>query len=380
MKPGALVVGGGIAGAGVAAALAPDAAVTLVEQEAALAYHTTGRSAAVLFGNLGAGPIRPLTHASRPVLEDPSELSVDHPLLSPRGGLIVANSEEREALTALYEVGLATGAAMHPVDGDEARRICPALLPEAAETALWDPLAADIDIAALHQGFVRTMRAHGGEIRTSCTLVSGRRGPTGWVVDLGDGTTWEGDIVVDAAGAWGDIVAERCGIAPVGLTPMRRTAFMVTGPEGSEDWPLVIGCGTGSESTFYFKPDGPQLLCSLSEETPQQPQDARPEEIDVALAIERINATTTLGIRHVRSSWAGQRTFSPDRSMVIGPDPTEPTFVWLVGQGGTGIQSSPAAGRLAAATALGRELPADLAAAGVDPEALSPARFQDLSL
>ncbi len=365
-----LIVGGGIAGVGVGAFLAPHADVTLAEQETSLAYHTTGRSAALFFENYGAGPIRPLTKASRTYFDHPPDGLVDHPLISPRGALTIAREDQLGHLEATYAEGVAAGAQVERISPERALEVCPSLRREAVAAALWEPDAADIDVAGLHQAFVRTMRAAGASITTGAEVHRATHEGQGWRVDLGT-TTWAGDVIVDAAGAWGDVVAERCGVAPIGLQPLRRTAFMVGGSDASRGWPLVADV----DYDWYFKPDGEQILCSLADETPSPPCDARPQEIDVALAIDRINAATDLGIRHVRSQWAGLRTFAPDRSMVIGPDPRQPAFVWLVGQGGTGIQTAPAASRLAAALVLGRSVPDDMTAAGVDPVALSPERL-----
>jgi len=175
---------------------------------------------------------------------------------------------------------------------------------------------------------------------------------------------------VNAAGAWGDTVASLVGLSPVGLQPLRRTAFMVTGDMDWAAWPMVVSAA----HDYYFKPDGPQVLCSPSDETPSEPVDARPDPLDVALAIEKINEATTLEIRSVRSEWAGLRTFAPDRDLVIGPDPEEPTFFWMVGQGGTGIQAAPATAELLAALVRGESVPAHIEAVGVDLEDVSPAR------
>jgi D-arginine dehydrogenase len=180
------------------------------------------------------------------------------------------------------------------------------------------------------------------------------------------------DVVIDAAGAWGDIVASLGGVEPVGLEPRRRTAFMVPGDISYAGWPLVADVDNG----FYFRPDGTQILCSLADETPVPPGDARPNQLDVALAIERINAATTLDITTVRSAWAGLRNFVPDRAMVIGFDVDHPGFFWLVGQGGTGIQTAPAAGELTAFLVTKGEAPPVQLAAGLDLAALSPARFR----
>jgi D-arginine dehydrogenase len=366
-----LVVGGGIAGVSAAAALAPHAEVTLVETEASLVYHTTGRSAALYFENYGERAIRPLSRASRPYLEQhPGDL-VDAPLLSPRGGLTIAAEGAVERLDRIHAEGVATGTVVERLTTAQAIALSPVLRPEAVAAALWEPEAADIDVAGLHQSMVRAARRHRADILIRSELVAAARGESGWTARIGD-ATWQGDAIVDAAGAWGDVVAGRCGVDPVGLTPMRRTAFMVAGDERLAGTPMVID----AHHEWYFKPDGSQILCSLAEESPTEPGDPRAEELDVALAIERINEATTLDIRSVRSAWCGLRTFAPDRVMVVGPDPAARGFVWLVGQGGTGIQTAPAAGRLAAAAVLGEPVPDNLLAAGVDAGALGPGRLR----
>ena len=207
----------------------------------------------------------------------------------------------------------------------------PALRSDLIEAASWEPAAADMDVAAIHQAFVRQLRQNDGTIATSSPVTELDHGRI-WTVTAGD-SRFEADIIVNAA-----------GVPSLGLIPKRRTAFMVTGPPQSERWPLVTDVG----HTFYFKPDGPQLLCSPADETPSEPCDAKPDPVDISLAIERINAISTLEIRSVRSSWAGLRTFAPDDSMVIGFEPGFDGFFWLAGQGGTGIQTAPAAARLAA--------------------------------
>lgn len=370
-RPRALVVGGGIAGVSAAHHLASTADVTLVEREHSLAYHTTGRSAALYFENYGAIPNRPLTRASRRFFADPPAGLADQPLLRPRGALTIAGEDQLDRLRTEYEQGLASGTRLDWLDTAGVQEHCPVVRPEAAVAGIWEPEASDMDVAAIHQAFVRGLRRSGGTIQTGCEVLAGSHGGDGWCVALSEGA-WEGDLLVNAAGAWGDVVAERCGVGLVGLQPKRRTAFMVAAPPDAASWPLVVD----ADQSFYFKPDGPQLLCSLADETPSPPCDARPEEIDVALAIERINTATRLGLRSVRSQWAGLRTFVPDKALVIGPDPAVPHFTWLVGQGGTGIQTAPAAGQLAASLALEAELPEALVAAGVDVEALGPERLR----
>lgn len=365
------VIGGGIAGVAAAAHLAPHGSVTLLEMESSLAYHTTGRSAALFVVNYGGEGSRPLAQASRRFLEDPPEGSTDGSLLSDRGALWAADESQLDHLQQIADEGARSGAGSVLVGPDEMLRMVPRLRPERIGAGLYEPSARDIDVAALHQAFVRIARRNGAEIRLSSPVTGLARLGQGWRVSTPDGTL-DCASVVNAAGAWGDRIAVLAGVEPIGLQPMRRTAFMVPGDRAFAGWPMVVDV----DHRFYFRPDGVQLLCSLAEETPSDPGDARPEMEDVALAIERINQATTLDIRTVNSQWAGLRTFAPDRDLVIGEEPGAPGFFWLVGQGGTGIMTSPAFGALVASQVVGGALPDDLAMAGVDPARTSPARFR----
>jgi D-arginine dehydrogenase len=376
------VVGGGIAGVAAAHFLAAaGASVVVAEAEPQLAHHSTGRSAAQLIGNYGTASVRPLTVASRPFLEDPgggptglAEL-VDSPLLDRRPVLTVADRDRMDRLAAQVEAGRAGGVDVSLIGPDEAAAHVPCLSLDWIAGASWEPDTYDIDVAGLHQAFVRGVRRRGGTILTSAPITSLAPLPSGpsagWRATAGPHELTAG-VVVNAAGAWGDEVAARAGVRPVGLEPRRRSVFMVAGRPEWRSWPLVADV----DHLFYFKPDGPQLLCSPADQTPVPPHDARPDETAVALAIDRINAATTLDLRSVRSSWAGLRTFAPDESMVVGPDPDATGFVWLVGQGGTGIQTAPAAGMLAVALALGDPVPPALTAAGLDLAALLPDRLR----
>lgn len=374
----AVVIGGGIAGASAAhalSALSVDGSaveVVLVEAEKVLSHHTTGRSAAQLILNYGAPPIRALTRASLDFLHHPPDSLVDHRLLEPRDVLSVASADQHLSADRLLAEGLAANPAIREITVAEARTRFPPLRPEWAARAILEPDSYDIDVAALHQAFVRGLRANGGSVRLVAPVAELRRRSNQWTVTLADGERLESDVVVNAAGAWGDIVAERAGIAPVGLQPMRRTAFMTPSRHDSSDWPLVADV----DHTWYVKPDGSQLLCSPADEQPSEPCDAKPKEIDVALAIDRINTATTLDIRHVASSWAGLRTFTTDRSMVIGPEPDEPSFIWCVGQGGTGIQTAPAAGRLVADLTVAGEPGSTFADVDLDLAGLLPDRLR----
>ncbi|MDH3540727.1 MAG: FAD-binding oxidoreductase [Acidimicrobiia bacterium] len=350
-----------------AAALAGSASVTLVDQEPVLAFHTTGRSAAVLFENYGAPAVRPLTRWSRRFFETPPG-SFDTVLTHPRGGLYVGDRSQLGALQEIYADGVAAGAAVEMLDGPSTRRLVPVLRSSHAVGSVLDSNVVDLDVAAIHQGFVREIRSAGGDIATSsrCTGLVRRSGI--WRATCGDRLI-EADVVVNAAGAWGDVVARSAGVSPLGLIPKRRTAFMVEAPDGAARWPFVAD----ADETWYFKPDGSQLLCSPADETPSEPMDARPLQIDVARAIDRINSATTLSITHVRSEWAGLRTFTPDGVMAIGAAPDADGFFWLVGQGGTGIMTAPAAGRLLADLILDGAPAPDLGA--VSLASFDPARF-----
>jgi D-arginine dehydrogenase len=364
-----VVIGGGIAGVSAAAHLASYGSVILLETERTLAFHTTGRSAAMFVANYGAEGSRPLGLASRAFFEDPPEGSVDAPLLSDRGLLWISDEARFDHLRSIASEGDAIGAGSVLVDADEILRLVPKMRPERVAAGLYEPNALDIDVATLHQAFVRIARREGADLRVSAPVTGLARRGQGWQV-FTPGADIQCTAVVNASGAWGDMVAGLAGIEPVGLQPMRRTAFMIPGDHAYAAWPFVVDV----DQLFYFRPDGAQILCSLAEENPSPPLDPRPDMADVALAIERINGATTLDIRSVNSQWTGLRTFAPDREMVIGEEPTAPGFFWLVGQGGTGIQTAPAYGALVASQVLGSDLPPGLS--GIDPTRTSPARFR----
>ncbi len=360
-----------MAGVAAAAHLATHAKVTLLEAEQTLAYHTTGRSAALFVVNYGAQGARPLAAASAAFFDAPPEGVVDSPLLNDRGLLWVADETQVEGLEALAAEPMPRGFEAQLIDRDAALAIVPVLRPERVAAGLYEPVAKDIDVAALHQAFVRMARTHGAEIHTRAGVAGIERDNGGWKVSTLS-RSYRADLLINAAGAWGDAVAAMAGLTPIGLQPMRRTAFMVPGDHRYRDWPFVVDV----DHRCYFKPDGTQLLCSLAEEEPAEPGDPRPRMEDVALALERINEMTTLGIRSVNSQWTGLRTFSPDRDLVIGEDPTAPGFFWLAGQGGIGIATSPGYGSLIASLVTGNPISDELSRAGVDPERLSPARFR----
>lgn len=364
-----VVIGGGIAGVSAGYHVAATHRVVLVECEAQLARHSTGRSAALFFENYGAAAIRPLTIASRDFFTSPPADLIDAPLVTPRGALWIARPDQEEILSAIATEGRATGSRIIDLSPRQVAERVPVIRPERLAGGLWEQDPLDLDVAATHQAFLRGLRRRGGTVMTSSPVTALQRRGSRWRVTAGTEAI-DAAVVVNAAGAWGDEVAARAGVAPVGLQPLRRTVFTVAGDAAFAGWPMVVDAG----HEFYFKPDGVQLLCSPADETPSEPTDARPDPLDVARAIDRINEATTLAIRSVRSEWAGLRTFTPDRAMVIGPDPAEPGFMWLVGQGGTGIQTAPAAGELVATLLRGDDLAPTLEEAGVEPAALAPGR------
>lgn len=362
------VIGGGIAGVAVASELARRGRVVLLEREADLGYHATGRSAALFAESYGNAPVRALTRASRWFFVDPPE-GFGRPLVTARGALFVATAAQRAALETLAAALQAEGAAARRIDAVELPAIVPVLA--TAEQGILDSGALDIDVASLLAGFARRARAAGAEILTRREVTAIRRDGM-FTVECG-GERFSAPVVVNAAGAWAGVIGERAGALPLPLQPLRRTAFIIDGPPGLHlnAWPMVIDV----EEKLYFKPDADRLLVSPADETPSRPCDAWADDLDVAMAVERLETLTTLRVERVASSWAGLRTFAPDRVPVVGFDPTLAGFFWLAGQGGYGVQTAPALARTAAALAAGEPLPDEVAAEGVTAAMLSPARF-----
>ncbi|MCE2526709.1 MAG: FAD-binding oxidoreductase [Actinomycetia bacterium] len=366
------VIGGGIAGVSAAAHLGPHGSVILLEMESVLSYHSTGRSAAMFRVNYPDPGPRALARASRRFLEDPPAGSTDAPLLTDRGLLWVAAEIQMPGLGRGRGGGTDPSAAgSRLLSAKEVNDMVPVMRREQVAGGLNEPTARDLDVAGLHQAFVRIARRHEVEIRTATEVTAIRRTPRGWTVTAG-GVLIECRRLVNAAGAWGDHVAELAGVAPIGLQAFRRTVFMVPGRADYANWPMVVD----ADRRFYFKPDGVQLLCSCVEEVLSAPMDTRPRSVDVARAIECINQATTIRIRSVNSAWTGLRTFAADREVVIGEDPAAPGFFWLVGQGGTGIRTSPACGQILASQMTSAGLSSELVDAGVDPAMFHPARLR----
>ena len=362
-----VVIGAGIAGAAAAYELAVDRSVLLLEQEAQPGYHTTGRSAALFSETYGNAAIRALTAGSRRFYEHPPT-GFTAPLLSPRGVVMVARPDQAARLQAWVE---AVSPAASAMTAAEVVARVPLLRPDYVGAGAFEPGAMDIDVHALHDGYLRGAKARGAVLVTDAGLASLTRNEAGWTVRSSVGT-WAADTVVNAAGAWADQVAALAGAPPCGLQPMRRTAITVDLPPGVDaaGWPMVID----ADEEFYFKPEGGRLLLSPADETPMPPCDVQPDELDIAICVDRVQRAADLPVRRVVHSWAGLRSFVPDRTPVVGFDPVVPGFFWLAGQGGYGIQTAPAMGRLVAALLARRDVPADLAEAGVEAAALAPGR------
>jgi D-arginine dehydrogenase len=366
------VVGAGMVGASIAYHLAPHSSVVVIEAETAPGYHSTGRSAALYAPSYGPQQIRALTRASRTFLQTPPDGFSAHPVLHPRGALMVAGVAQTRAAAELLERLQAEGAAARWLQGDEIRALVPVLRPEAAVVAVLDEEALDIDVDALLQGFLRGARASGAQLQLGARLSGARRLGSGWQLKLADGSDIQAGTLINAAGAWADEVAALAGAAPCRIQARRRAAFTFAPPPGlqTRDWPAVIDI----DERWYFKPDAGQLLGSPANADDTHAHDVWPEELDIATGIHRIQEATLLEIPRPKATWAGLRSFAPDGEPVCGHDPVVPGFVWAAALGGYGIQTSPAFGRLCAATACGLPVPAELLAQGVEAARLRPGR------
>jgi D-arginine dehydrogenase len=322
--------------------------VTILEMEAVPGYHSTSRSAALFTEYYGNSVVRALTRASRGFYLAPPP-GFTEPLLTPRGVLALCPHGAEDRFAEVLATGLTAPAPVRELSADEALRYCPVLRPQWFSRAMLKPAAMDIDVDALHQGFLRGIRARGGRVIRLARLRSlVRRGIWHAVTDAGE---FSAAYVVNAGGAWADEIADLAAVRRVGITPLRRTAAVVAAPTAADvaGWPMVADV----TETFYFKPESGRLLVSPYDATPVPAGDARPDDLDVAAAIDRVHAATTLRIRHVRRAWAGLRCAVLDDTPVIGEAPDAAGFFWLAALSGYGIQSAPAVGQLAAALVTG---------------------------
>ena len=366
-----LIIGAGMAGASAAYCLAPHAKVIVLEREAQPGYHTTGRSAAMYSETYGNATVRAITTASKAFYRHPPDGFSPGPLLTPRGTLIVGGVSHHDPLREAWNTMRALVPNIEWWTQADILRWVPVLRPEAAVYAVYEPDAMDMDVHAIHQGFLRGARKAGAQLVCDAEVRQVRREGDVWCAETGAGR-FCAPILINAAGAWCDELARLAGVAPVGLVPMRRTAFTFEAPAGTDisSWPQVID----ADERYYFKPDAGVLLATPANQDPMTPQDVQPEDIDVAIAVDRLERATTLRIRQVLRKWAGLRSFVADRTPVVGFAPDAPGFFWLAGQGGYGIQTAPAMGELAAALVRGLPVPPGIAALGVLADDLSAVR------
>ncbi len=367
-----LIVGGGVAGASAGYELAAHGGVILVEREDQPGYHSTGRSAAVYAESYGNRVVRAITSTGRSFFAAPPAGFAEVPLLSPRGFLFIARADQHTALEARLADARETATPVQRIDGAEAVKRVSALSPDYVAGAVVEPDAMDIDVHAVHQGFLRGLKRRGGQVVTRAEVTALERSDGGWRAETRAGA-FRAPVVVNAAGAWADELAKLAGARTVGLVAKRRTAFTFVAPEGLDvaAWPVVIDI----DEEFYFKPDAGRILGSPADETAVPPQDVQPEELDLAIGVDRIERATTLQVRRIERKWAGLRSFVADKTPVVGYAPDTPGFFWLAGQGGYGIQTAPGMARIAAALATGRPLPAEVTERGVSEQDLAPGRL-----
>jgi D-arginine dehydrogenase len=371
-----VVIGGGIAGVSIAYELAAHCQVTLLETETSLASHSTGRSAAMYMPGHGGPLVRPLINASRPRFASLAEDLGAPVLLSPRPVFWAAFDDDgAQALRA----GLAERAgeldAPVQLSVEEAVARCPALRRDALRAVAVTEDAGDLDAIGLHQAYVRGLRRRGGCVRTAAPVTEVAAVSGGWRVRCGSEDVFEATDVVNAAGGWADVVADLAGVPRLGLRPLRRTIVVARVPEPARlrapnggPLPMVME----ARERCYFKAEGEHLLLSPGDETPVEPGDVRPDPLDVALALERVESVTGLGLRSVQSSWSGLRSFVADRGPVVGAWPQHPGFHFFAGQGGSGIESAPALAALGASVVLGDSPPPDVP---LDPATFAPTRL-----
>jgi D-arginine dehydrogenase len=367
-----IVVGGGIAGISVAGELAPGARVAVLEREPQPGYHASGRSAAIYIEPYSTQAIFALTRTTLPFLREPPAGFTDQALTEARGYLLLAPPEQERDFERFMADWGARCPAIEEIDLDAARAMLPVLRDGYAVRAAHDPEAWALDTNEMIQGWLRSLRRHGGDFVGGAEVTDVEHRDGGFTVRTTAGD-YRAPVLVNAAGAWAGGLARLAGATPLALQPRRRSAVLVDAPAGHAvtDWPAV----SDVTKSFYFKPEGGQLMISPADQTPTEPADAAPEEFDLAVAVDRAERAADLGVRRFAASWAGLRTFAADENPVYGRDPVLPGFYWCAGQGGVGFQTAAAAARWCAAELGVGEPPAALAELDFDPAEVSPARF-----
>jgi D-arginine dehydrogenase len=365
-----LVIGAGISGAAAAYELAPHGKVILLEAESAPGYHSTGRSAALYTKNFGSPTVRAFNRASLPFLSTPPPGFADHPLLSPRGILTIGKADQRPQIDEHLALGAADGSIIE-LSPAAALELAPFLRTEAVAFSAYEGGVLDMDVAAIHQGFLRGLRARGGAVACDAGVAALARRNGAWHAETPAGE-FAAPVVVNAAGAWADKLAALAGARPVGLVPKRRTAIIVDLPNGADtrSWPAVDEVGYGC----YCKPETGRVMASPADATPVEPCDVQPEDLDIAIIADWLERSTHIPVRRIARKWAGLRCFVADDNPVCGFDDAAEGFFWLCGQGGYGIMMSSSLGRTAASLITRGELPADVAAAGVTTAGIGPQR------
>lgn len=368
LKVDVAIIGGGIAGAGLAALAGPHASIAILEMEDHPGYHTTGRSAAFYAETYGGAAVQPLTTASRAFLEHPPAGFAAVPLLGPRGGLHLAETGDVALLAAMDREFAATGVTLNPVDRAMMEAMAPGIGPQWV-AGRYEPGCRDMDVAAIHQGFLRVASREGVQLLCNAQLLAAARRDGQWLLETKAGPICA-DVVVIAAGAWADPVAELLRARPLGIQPLRRTVVQAdVEPRMISDMPLVLDIA----GRFYFRPEAGGVWISPHDETPDVAGDVQAHELDIAMAIDRFEKAGRWQVRKVARAWAGLRNFAPDRAPVYGFDPAVPGVFWCAGQGGFGIQTAPAASMLAAALLTRTPIPDAVSA--IDADRYSPNRF-----
>ncbi len=364
-----IVIGAGIAGASVAAHLAASHTVLILEMEDRPGYHTTGRSAASFEPNYGPIPMLALTRASANFFKNPPASFADAPLFNPRGSLYLAADGEEAATEYL----LSKSEGLEEISELEATKLLPILRPGYTKRAFLDKATGDLDVDLLHRGYLRQFKLAAGVLHSNAEVVALTYNAGSWIVESKLGK-FSAPVIINAAGAWGDVVAKIAGIAPVGLVPKRRSIGVVpiAGYPGFEKWPMMMDVA----DTWYAKPQSGKMIVSSADATPVEPHDAYADDMAIAEGIERLMTATTFEVSHLDHSWGGLRTFVPDGNVVVGFDPHAEGFFWLVGQGGYGIQSAPALSRTAAALAEKKSIPVDVIEAGLKITHIHPERLR----
>lgn len=367
-----LIVGAGIGGTSCAHFLSRDHSVILLEMEDRPGYHTTGRSVAIYTEAYGPRTIRALAIAGGEFFQHPPSAFTEIALCKQFGLVFIAREDQTGTLYDALESVKELSANIAEISVDKVRELVPVMRPDYMAAAFLDPNTLSLDVDAIYQGYIRGLKSNGADIVTDAEALGFEHKGEKWHVRTKAGE-FAAPVVINAAGAWADVVAERAGARTVGLQPKRRTVIAFPAPDGvdTSSWPVIFDC----EEKFYFKVDAGTILGSPADETPVPAQDIQPDELDIAITVDRIQRATTLKVERITRKWAGLRSFVDDQVPVVGYAPDVEGFFWCAAQGGYGIETSYGMGRVSAALASGRSLPEDIKTLGVTESDLSPSRL-----